>query len=120
MTTSQSLSQNGTQTGDILDREYVEHEIAANEEKNNLTNDPDYLKIKDYFLSHDFYNRFVDLIHDPDRFYSEPGVPENKNLRLVQNTFRREQIDEDYIVSILYGNGASYREKNKLQLYSKP
>lgn len=111
--TSTSPSQNGTQTGEELDREYCEHEIAANEEKNSLTGDPDYCTLKKYFLSHDFYNRFVDLLHNPEHFYSEPGVPENKNLRLAQNAFRREKIDEEYIVSVLY-RGRRTLQRTKL------
>lgn len=81
------------------------------------TQDPDYVKLKNYFIKNDFRQRFRDLLSDPTRFYSEPGVYDNPSLRFAQNAFKKEKIDEDYIVSLLLGTGASYRAKNQSRLY---
>lgn len=82
------------------------------------TRDPDYVVLKNYFIKHDLRERFRSLLSDPSRFYSEEGVYDNPQIRYARHAFRREKIDEDYIVALLSGTGANYRRTHKVCLYT--
>lgn len=81
------------------------------------TQDPDYITLKNYFIKHDLRERFRSLLSDPSRFYSEEGVYDPPQIKYARHAFRREKIDEDYIVSLLMGTGAMYRYTHKSRLY---
>lgn len=81
------------------------------------TQDPDYIAIKKYFIKHDLRERFRSLLSDPSRFYPEEGVYDPPQIRYIRAAFRREKIDEDYIVALLSGTGADYRRTHKSRLY---
>ena len=81
------------------------------------TQDPDYIAIKKYFIKHDLRERFRSLLSDPSRFYPEEGVYDPPQIRYIRAAFRKEKIDEDYIVALLSGTGADYRRTHKSRLY---
>lgn len=81
------------------------------------TQDPDYVAIKKYFIKHDLRERFRSLLSDPSRFYPEEGVYDPPQIRYIRAAFRKEKIDEDYIVALLSGTGADYRRTHKSRLY---
>ena len=81
------------------------------------TRDPDYVVLKNYFIKHDLRERFRSLLSDPSRFYPEEGVYDNPQIKYARHAFRKEKIDEDYIVALLSGTGADYRRKHKSRLY---
>ena len=81
------------------------------------TRDPDYIVLKNYFIKHDLRERFRSLLSDPSRFYPEEGVYDNPQIKYARHAFRKEKINEDYIVALLSGTGADYRRKHHVQLY---
>ena len=81
------------------------------------TRDPDYITLKNYFIKHDLRERFRSLLSDPSRFYSEEGVYDPPQIKYARHAFRREKIDENYIVALLSGTGADYRRTHKARLY---
>ena len=82
------------------------------------TRDPDYITLKKYFIKNDLRERFRSLLSDPQRFYPEEGVYDPPQIRYARAAFRKEKIDEDYIVALLSGTGADYRRTNKCELYT--
>lgn len=81
------------------------------------TRDPDYIVLKNYFIKHDLRERFRSLLSDPSRFYPEEGVYDNPQIKYARHAFRKEKINEDYIVALLSGTGADYRRKHHISLY---
>lgn len=82
------------------------------------TRDPDYITLKKYFIKNDLRERFRSLLSDPQRFYPEEGVYDPPQIRYARAAFRKEKIDEDYIVALLSGTGADYRRTNKCEPYT--
>lgn len=81
------------------------------------TKDPDYVALKNYFIKHDLRERFRSLLSDPSRFYPEEGVYEQPQIRYAQAAFRKEKIDEEYIIALLSGTGDTYRATHHMKLY---
>lgn len=111
---------------DIDDWDYksedFEEDLIREENYNELSKDPDYMRIREYYISHCYYNRFIRLLRYPYNFCRELSSPEvdyDQEYKAMQNVFNREKIDEDYIVALFYGNGEQYREEHKALSYSQ-
>ena len=102
--------------------EDFEDDLRREENYNELSKDPDYMRIREYYISHCYYNRFIRLLRYPYNFCRELSSPEvdyDQEYKAMQNAFNREKIDEDYIVALFYGNGEQYREEHKALSYSQ-
>lgn len=84
--------------------------------------DPDYRRIREYYISHCYYHRLIMLLKYPHAFckdYDFDNVDYEKEYKTMKNVFNRDKIDDDYITAIFYGDGEQYREKNKCISYSQ-
>ena len=85
--------------------------------------DPDYIRIKDYYSKHCYYNRLLTLIRRPyafsEDFADSSGLNFEDEYRAMKNVFNRDKIDEDYIIAVLSGDGDGYREEHKCLSYSQ-
>lgn len=99
-------------------------ELEAEEGKrpDTLKTDPDYLRLREYYISHCYYNRFLRLFRSP-HFFSREFIPADMSYeaeyKAMQSAFNREKIDEDYIEMLLYGSGPQYREEHKCLSYTE-
>lgn len=102
----------------MIDLKHLEDKLREDiPSEQDPTRDPDYIVLKNYFIKHDLRERFRSLLSDPSRFYPEEGVYDNPQIKYARHAFRREKIDEDYIVALLSGTGAEYRHTHKARLY---
>lgn len=84
--------------------------------------DPDYRRIREYYISHCYYHRLIMLLKYPHMFCKDcdfDNVDYEKEYKTMKNVFNRDKIDDDYITAIFYGDGEQYREKNKCISYSQ-
>lgn len=102
----------------MIDLKHLEDKLREDiPAEQDPTHDPDYVTLKNYFIKHDLRERFRSLLSDPSRFYPEEGVYDNPQIKYARHAFRKEKIDEDYIVALLSGTGADYRRTHKCGLY---
>lgn len=102
----------------MIDLKHLEDKLREDiPAEQDPTRDPDYIVLKNYFIKHDLRERFRSLLSDPSRFYPEEGVYDNPQIKYARHAFRKEKIDEDYIVALLSGTGADYRRTHKSRLY---
>lgn len=102
----------------MIDLKHLEDKLREDiPPEQDPTRDPDYIVLKNYFIKHDLRERFRSLLSDPSRFYPEEGVYDNPQIKYARHAFRKEKINEDYIVALLSGTGADYRRTHKSRLY---
>ena len=101
----------------LFDLKNLEEKMREDSPFTDPTKDPDYLALKNYFIKHDLRERFRSLLSDPSRFYPEEGVYEQPQIRYAQAAFRKEKIDEEYIIALLSGTGDTYRATHHMKPY---
>lgn len=101
----------------LFDLKNLEEKMREDSPFVDPTKDPDYMALKNYFIKHDLRERFSSLLSDPSRFYPEEGVYEQPQIRYAQAAFRKEKIDEEYIIALLSGTGDTYRATHHMKLY---
>lgn len=101
----------------LFDLKNLEEKMREDSPFVDPTKDPDYMALKNYFIKHDLRERFRSLLSDPSRFYPEEGVYEQPQIRYAQAAFRKEKIDEEYIIALLSGTGDTYRATHHMKLY---
>lgn len=101
----------------LFDLKNLEEKMREDSPFVDPTKDPDYVALKNYFIKHDLRERFRSLLSDPSRFYPEEGVYEQPQIRYAQAAFRKEKIDEEYIIALLSGTGDTYRATHHMKLY---
>lgn len=101
----------------LFDLKNLEEKMREDSPFTDPTKDPDYVTLKNYFIKHDLRERFRSLLSDPSRFYPEEGVYEQPQIRYAQAAFRKEKIDEEYIIALLSGTGDTYRATHHMKLY---
>ena len=101
----------------LFDLKNLEEKMREDSPFTDPTKDPDYVALKNYFIKHDLRERFRSLLSDPSRFYPKEGVYEQPQIRYAQAAFRKEKIDEEYIIALLSGTGDTYRATHHMKLY---